>query len=354
MPARPLIVIACCLLSLLTGLFFARQQPTASSSHPSTSPRPLIGFSMETVKEERWQMDRDFFTQRAKQLQADVLVQAANGDDSLQLTQVQSLLTQGIDVLVIIPRDGEAMAKAVALAHAANIPVIAYDRLLMNCDADLYLTFDSFKIGQLQAQFLADRLPTDRPMRIVRIYGAKTDNNATNIKTGQDAVLQPLIDQGRVQIVFEDWATDWKPENAKKITNAAITRSGAQGIDAILACNDGTAGGAIQALTEEGLAGRILVTGQDAELAACQRIVQGTQTMTVYGSIKKLAHTAAESAIKLATGRPLIAQASTFNGKIPVPTLMLDIVAVTQANLKSTVIADGYHTEQAIFQQSKK
>jgi D-xylose transport system substrate-binding protein len=349
MTPRLILVITSCLVSVLTGIIIARQNTGNSSTASKDKIRPLIGFSMETLKEERWQMDRDLFTEHAAELGAGVLVQAANGDDSLQLTQVQSLLTQGIDVLVIIPRDGEAMAKAVELAHAAQVPVLAYDRLLMNCEADLYLTFDSFKIGQLQAQFLADRIPPSGKLRLVRIYGAKTDNNAHSVKRGQDSVLEPLIAQGRVEIILEDWATDWKPENAKKITNAAITRAGDSGIDAILTSNDGTAGGAIQALTEEGLAGKILVTGLDAELDACQRIVQGTQTMTVYGSIKTLARTAAESAVKLATGRPIIAQGSTHNGKIDVPTLMLDITAVTRDNLKDTVIKDGYHEEKAIY-----
>src|SRR5438046_448288 len=123
-------------------------------------------------------------------------------------------------------------------------------------------------------------LPKDRKKKIVRIYGAKTDNNARLYKRGQDKVLAPVIDRGEIEVVHEDWTQDWKPENAKKIASAAITKAGAN-FDAILASNDGTAGGAIQALSEEGLAGKVLVTGQDAELSACQRIVNGTQAMTI-------------------------------------------------------------------------
>jgi D-xylose transport system substrate-binding protein len=300
------------------------------------------------LKEERWQVDRDLFLERAKALGVDVLVQSANSDDSVQLTQVQSLITQGVDALVIIPHNGEAMAKAVALAHAAGVPVLSYDRLITGCDLDLYITFDNVKVGELQARFLAERIPEGGKLRVVRIYGSKTDNNAVLFKQGQDNVLKPLIEAGKVEVVFEDWAADWKPENAKKIMNAAITKSG-PGIDAVLASNDGTAGGAVQALTEEGLAGKVLVTGQDGDLAACQRIVQGTQTMTVYKPIKVLASRAAEAAVRLAKGQSVIARSGIDNGKGEVPSLLLEIVAVTRDNLRETIVADGFRVEADVY-----
>jgi D-xylose transport system substrate-binding protein len=278
----------------------------------------------------------------------DVLVQSANSDDSVQLTQVQSLITQGVDALVIIPHNGEAMAKAVALAHAAGVPVLSYDRLITGCDLDLYITFDNVKVGELQARFLAERIPEGGKMKVVRIYGSKTDNNAVLFKQGQDKVLKPLIEAGKVEVVFEDWAADWKPENAKKIMNAAITKNG-PGIDAVLASNDGTAGGAVQALTEEGLAGKVLVTGQDGDLAACQRIVQGTQTMTVYKPIKVLASRAAEAAVRLAKGQSVIARSGIDNGKLEVPSLLLEITAVTRDNLRETIVADGFRAEVDVY-----
>ena len=140
----------------------------------------------------------------------------------------------------------------------------------------------------------------------MRIYGAKTDNNALLFKQGQDNVLEPYIERGDIEVVHEDWAEDWKPENAKRIVNAAITAHGAR-FDAVLASNDGTAGGAIQALLEEGLAGKVLVTGQDAELVACQRIVDGTQAMTIYKPLQTLAQGAAELAVRMASGKAVVA-----------------------------------------------
>ncbi len=347
MSPRIALVLISCILSIVTGVVISRGGGESGSGSEERS-RPLIGLSMDTLKEERWQVDRDLFRDKAEALGADVVIQSANSDDARQIQDVQALITQGVDVLVIIPHNGAAMAKAVQLAHEAGIPVLSYDRLITGCDLDLYITFDNVKVGELQAQFLADRLPPSGKMRLVRIYGSKTDNNAKLFKEGQDNVLQPLIDAGRVEVVFENWADDWKPENAKKIANAAITKNG-RGFDAILASNDGTAGGAIQALTEEGLAGKILVTGQDADLAACQRIVQGTQTMTVYKPIRLLAEGAADAAMKLATGKPIIVADGVDNGVMDVPSILLDIVAVTKDNMRETVVRDGFRSEVDVY-----
>jgi D-xylose transport system substrate-binding protein len=276
-------------------------------------------------------------------------VLAANSDDTRQLRDVESLITNKVDALVIIPHNGAAMAKAVEIAAAAGIPVLSYDRLITGCDLDLYITFDNIKVGELQGRFIADRVPANGKLRLIRIYGSKTDNNAVLFKQGQDNILQPLIATGKIEVVHEDWAEDWKPENAKKIANAAITKAG-QNIDAILASNDGTAGGAIQALIEEGLAGRIIVTGQDADLAACQRIVHGSQTMTVYKPLTLLAGKAADVAVKMAQRKPIIARAETDNGKMKVPSILLDIVAVTKENMMDTVVKDSFRKKEDVYQ----
>jgi len=161
-------------------------------------------------------------------------------------------------------------------------------------------------------------------------------------KQGQDNVLNPLIQAGQVRVVFEDWALDWRPDIAKKIMNAAIAKVG-HDFDAVLVTNDGTAGGAIQALKEEGLAGKVLVTGQDADVAACQRILRGTQAMTVYKPVRKLANLAAETAVALIQGRSVQPTSSVDNGARQVPALFVDVIAVNKDNLLSTVVADGFH-----------
>ena len=339
------LVVFSLVLSLLIGLTLRRGSGPASGA---TGPhRPVIGFSMDSLKEERWQHDREMFTARVTELGADVSVQSANSDDVRQLKDVEALISNRVDVLVIIPHDGAAMAKAVRMAHDAGIPVLSYDRLITGCDLDLYVAFDNLRVGELQAQYLVDTFH-GRKFRVVRIYGAKTDHNAFMFKEGQDRVLAPLIANGTVEVVHEDWTDDWRPENAKKITNAAITKVG-KNFDAVLASNDGTAGGAIQALLEEGLAGQIVVTGQDADLSACQRIARGTQAMTIYKPLKVLTRTAAELAVRLARHQPVIARDEIDNGQVKVPAVLLTVVTVTKDNLESTVIADGLLTHDAVF-----
>jgi D-xylose transport system substrate-binding protein len=224
--------------------------------------------------------------------------------------------------------------------------------MITDCDLDIYLSFDNVRVGELQARYLVERLPTPGKGRIVRVYGAPTDNNAKLFRQGQDNVLKPYLDRGDIQVLHEDWATDWDPANAKKILNAALAKHGT-GFDAVLASNDGTAGGAIQALKESGLAGKVLVTGQDAELVACQRIARGTQAMTIYKPIRNLATRAAELAVDMAKGRPVIARAALANGAKDVPSVLLDVVAVTKDNLRETVVADGFHPEADVFAGEK-
>jgi len=332
---------------VLIGALVARRGPaTGGHAGRPAHARPLIGLSLDTLKEERWQKDRDRFVAAAEKLGAEVLVQSANSDDTRQIQDVESLISREVDVLVIVPHDGAAMARGVAAANRAGIPVISYDRLITGADLDLYLSFDNIKVGELQARYLVDKLP-GRKGKIVRIYGSKTDNNAKLFKQGQDNILQPLIDTGDVQVVFEDWALDWKTENAKKIVNAALTAHG-KDIQGVLASNDGTAGGAVQALLEEGLAGQVLVTGQDAELAACQRIMRGTQTMTVYKPLHLLADTAAAMAVKMARREVVVANGSVDNGFEQVPSVLSDILAVDQNNMMDTVVKDGFHTAESL------
>ncbi len=351
MKLRLALVTVSLILSFFIGLTVSMGNRSTANTEAESADQLLIGLSMDTLKEARWQRDRDIFVAKAESLGAKVLVQSANSDDTRQMQDVQALLSNNIDVLVLIAHNAEAMARAVELAHEAEVPVLAYERMITNCEVDLFISFDNVHIGELQAQFVVDHLPKNRPGRIVRIFGAKTDQAALMFKQGQDNVLAPFLARGAIEIIHEDWAENWQPENAKKIANAALTQHGAN-FDAILASNDGTASGAIQALLEEGLAGKILVTGQDAELVACQRIAAGTQTMTIYKPIRRLATQAAELAVKLARGQAVIARQSVNNGKMEVPAVRLEVVTVTKENLERTVIADGFHRREEVYRSS--
>jgi len=353
-------VIISFLLSIFIGVYISKYGTANNSAEISLKPvdkdkKIRIGFSMDTLKEARWQKDKAIFTEYITKHNAEAVVQSANSDDTRQIQDIKSMVTMGVDVIVIVPHNGLAMAKAVEIAHEAGIPIISYDRVIQNSDLDLYITFDNKKVGELQAQFIADQLPSnqDKPLPIIRLYGSKTDNNAFMFKEGQDIVINRLVQQNKIKVIHEDWATDWKPEEAKRITNAAITKYG-KNIFAILSSNDGLAGGAIQALIEEGIQGKVMVTGQDADLLACQRIVAGTQSMTIYKPIKRLAEKAAEIAMDMAKRKPLIANSSVDNGFKKVPSILLDVISVTKKNMKETVIADGFLPENEVYSAQAK
>jgi len=339
------LVLLSLLISVFIGLSLAQSNKAKDKDFIRT--KPVIGFSMDTLKEARWQKDRDFFIEQIKALGAEVKVQSANSDDSRQIQDVQALIASGIDALVIVPHNGAAMAKAVNMAHAENIPVLSYDRMITDCDLDLYITFDNEKVGEAQAKYLLDHLPKDKVSNIVRIYGAPTDQNATFFKRGQDRLIDAAVKAGLINVVHEDWAENWEPQNAKKIMNAAISKHG-QNIQAVLASNDGTAGGAIQVLKEEGLSGKILVTGQDADLVAVQRILGGTQHMTVYKPIKDIARKAAQLAVQLAKREVIVAKYETDNKLKNVPTVLLDIQVIDKENVASTIIKDGFHSAESL------
>lgn len=329
------------LLSIFIGLTL--KSSNTSSSALKANDKIVVGFSLDTLKEARWIKDRDIFKENVEKLGGSVIDISANGDDSQQIKDVEALITKKVDVIVIVPHNGKAMAKAVKMAHKAGIPVIAYDRLITDCDLDLYITFDNEKVGETQAQYLVDSLPKDRKSKIVRIYGAPTDNNAKLFKAGQDRVINQAVKDGLVEVVHEDWADNWDPANAKKIMNAAISKHG-KDIQAVLASNDGTAGGAVQVLKEEQIAGKVVVTGQDADLVAVQRIISGQQHMTVYKPIKNIASKAAELAMDLAKGKPVIAKSAIENGQIDVPSVLLKVTVVHKDNIKETIIKDGFHS----------
>jgi D-xylose transport system substrate-binding protein len=347
---RTVIMAISLALSVLIGLVLSRGNGDAGAASQRTDGKDdeiLIGLSLDTLKEARWQADRDLFVAKCKELGATALVQSANSDDTRQMQDIQALITRGVRALVIVPHDSKTMAGAVELAHKAGIPVIAYDRMIRDADVDLYVSFDNRRVGQQQAEWLVKHL-TNGKGKIIRLHGAPTDDNVKTLTAGQDEVLKPYIDRGDIQVIHQDYAEEWKPENGKKIVNAAITSHGRE-LDAVLADNDGTAGGAIQALTEEGIAGKVLVTGQDAELAGLQRIAAGTQSMTIYKPLPQLTGNAAAAAVKLAKHQVVVARASVNNGKLDVPAILSDTIAVDKSNLDSTVIKDGFHTRDEIY-----
>jgi D-xylose transport system substrate-binding protein len=295
---------------------------------------------------ERWQTDLDSFEVRARQLGAEVISGDANGDDDRQFEQVTGMIKSGIRVLVLLPHDTTKASRIVDAAKAANVKVISYDRLVLNSNVDLYVSFDRGEIGRMQAEYLIKYAPKGN---YVLLAGSPNDEGAKTLHDAQVKALRPYIDRGDIKVIADDYTKDWLPSEAYLLMLKAID-SPQSNIAAVLASNDGLAGGAIQALREHNLAGKVLVSGQDADLAAVICIAQGTQAMTVYKPVATQAVRAAEEAFRLARGEETHANRATSNGKIMVPTILLKPVVVTRDNIKTTVVKDGFQTLKSINQ----
>ena len=289
--------------------------------------------------------DRPLFTAKLKQICPDceLLYSNADQDADKQQQQAEAAITNGAEVLVLDPVDGASAAAMVARAKQSDIPVISYDRLILNSDVDYYISFDNEKVGQLQAQSLVDKLEQDgKQGGIVMINGAPTDNNAKLFKQGAHSV----IDSSPFDVLKEYDTPEWLPSNAQRQMEQAITELGNDGFVGVYAANDGTAGGAIAAMKGAGIDPKTIpVTGQDAELAAIQRILSGEQYMTVYKAIKPEAEAAAELALALANGeqpRAGMVTGKVDNGQKQVDSVLLDPVAVTRDNVADTVIKDQF------------
>jgi len=288
--------------------------------------------------------DRPLFEKKVKALCADCEVTYSNAsqDEAKQQQQVDAAIANGANVIVLDPVNGETAGTLVAKAKAKKIPVISYDRLIVKSDVDYYISFDNVKVGELQAQSLVDKLKKDGKTsgKIVMINGGPTDNNAKLFNEGAHKVL----DGSGFEIVPKpDYFTpEWKPENAQTFMNGQITTLGKTGFVGVYAANDGTGGGAIAAMRTAGITTLPPVTGQDAELAAIQRIIAGEQYMTVYKPYPQEAEKAAEMAVALAKGESVSgADAKVNNQQKDVPSILIDTIAVTKENVKDTVIKDG-------------
>ncbi|MFN2501584.1 MAG: substrate-binding domain-containing protein [Pyrinomonadaceae bacterium] len=335
-------------LLLASALFSAcsNNPNTAVTSNTSADKPVKIGFAMDTVKEERWQRDYEAFKAHCAALKVECVITVADNKADKQANDVDNLLTQGIDALVIAPHDATQAASMVDKAKAQGIPVISYDRLINSDKIDLYISHQVPVIGRKIAEYALQKVPKGN---YVMVYGASTDNNAVIMKKEELSVLQPAIDRGDIKIVADQFITDWKPDEALKMAENALTQN-SDNVQAFVVSNDGMAGGVISALEKRRLAGKVVVTGQDAGLEALQNIATGRQSMTVYKPIIPLASGAVEAAIKLAKKETL--NTTPFRndaiGK-DVPAILLEVTTVDKANLMDTVIKDNYSKYEDVY-----
>ena len=331
--------------TLLCTTIVAALSGIAPLAHASKD-HPEIGFCIDDLRVERWSRDRDYFVEAAKKLGATVSVQSADASESRQISQIENLISRGVDVIVIVPFNSKTLGNVVAEARKAGIKVVSYDRLILDADVDAYISFDNEKVGELQAKGVYDAQPKGN---YFLLGGAPTDNNAKMLREGQLKVLKPAIDRGDIKVVGQQWVPEWSASTALRIVEDALTANNNK-IDAIVASNDGTAGGAIQALAAQHMAGKVPISGQDADLAAVKRVMAGTQTMTVYKPIKLIAAEAAKLSVQLAKGEKPSYNAQYDNGKKKVDTVLLQPILLTKQNA-DIVVKDGFYTQAQLAGQ---
>ncbi len=300
-----------------------------------------IGLSFDSFVIERWQRDRDVFVSTAQGLGAEVNVQNANGDVKEQISQIEYLIDKKMDAIVVVAVDSEALSGVLKKAKEAGIIVVAYDRLVTNANVDLYISFDNEKVGRLMAEALVKGVP--KGGNIITIYGPTSDNNVALVEKGFDAVIK----KSGLNVIYSVNAKDWLAEEAFKAVNTALTKN--PKIDGVMCGNDNLASEAVKALSENRMAGKVVVTGQDADLVACQRIVEGTQTMTVYKPVDQLAKTAADYAVKLAKGEDIRFDETIYDGSVEIPYVKLEPIAVNKDNIFRVIIEGGFQREEDVY-----
>jgi D-xylose transport system substrate-binding protein len=310
---------------------------------PAAEAATIALFLPESKTTRYEQFDKPVFEAKLKQLCPDCsfLYFNADQDAAKQQSQVESALTQGADVLVLDAVDADAVAPLVNQAKQKNVPVIAYDRRISGIGYDYFVSFDNVKVGEVQGQALLDELNrrgTATTGQIVMINGSPTDPSSADYKKGAHTALD-----GKVTIGREFDTPDWSPDKAQEQMEQAITSLGRDSIVGVYSANDGMATGAIAALKRAGYATLPALTGQDAELAAVQRIITGEQTMTIYLDIKAQAENAAEAAVALAKGEKPQTNTTVNNGTADIPATLLDPIAVTKDKIKDTIVADGFY-----------
>ncbi len=320
---------------------------TNSSGSPSGDKKIKIGFAMATTKEERWQRDREAFENYCKKVNVECVITVADNKPDKQANDADNLLTQKVDVLVIAPQDATQAASMVDKAKAQGIPVISYDRLINSDKIDVYISHQVPVIGRKIAEYALQKVPKGN---YVMVYGSSKDNNAVIMKKEQLAVLDAAIKAGDIKIVADNFIDDWKAELALNMAENALTQN-KDNIQAFVVSNDGMAGGVVSALEKRNLTGKILVTGQDAQIDALQRIAEGKQTMTIYKPIVDLANAAVDAAIKLAKKESLSDAKPFMNDtlKKEIPAILLEIQVVDKDNLMTTVIKDGYAKFEDVY-----
>ncbi len=334
---------------LYVALFGAAVSFAAIGVAQAQDNKIVVGVSWSNFQEERWKTDEAAIKDELNKLGAEYISADAQSSASKQLTDVESLITQGANALIVLAQDSDAIGPAVQRAVDEGIPVVGYDRLIENPDA-FYLTFDNKEVGRMQARAVQEAQPEGN---YVFIKGSAADPNADFLFSGQMEVLKDAIDSGKIKNVGEAYTDGWVPENAQRNMEQFLTANN-NNVDAVVASNDGTAGGAIAALAAQGMAGSVPVSGQDGDHAALNRIALGTQTVSVWKDARELGKAAADIAVELAKGTAMsdIKDSEMFSGGpkgVEMHSVFLKPVPITRDNL-NVVIDAGWVSKDTVCQ----
>lgn len=347
MRKRTVWLSAAVLALLLTGC--GQAEPQKEEKAKSQEDKLQIGLSFDSFVIERWIRDRDVFMSTAQELGAEVNFQNANGDPKEQISQIEYFIKKKMDVIVIIAIDDEELLDVVKRAREEGIKVVSYDRLIRNGNTDLYISFDNEQVGRLMAQQMVERLP--KGSEIFLVNGSDSDYNVDQVVQG----IEEVLDGSGIEVTYTAYCENWLAELAFDAVNEGLEENDGH-VDGIICGNDDLAHHAIQALTEHRLAEKVVVVGQDAELSACQRILEGTQVMTVYKSVDELARKAAILSVALAKGEDItsadggIPVTETFDdGSSQVPYVDIEPVAVTAENMDEVIIDSGFHAKEDVY-----
>lgn len=345
-----LLVTALCACAETTTQTPTQQTETSTTTETETAAtadeKIKIGVSFANMQEERWNHEKVFFQEKADELGIDIVFQDANNEENKQLDQVQNLLSDGIDVLVIVPVDAKTAATAVHAAKESGVPVIDYAKFIESNELDLYIGMSIYQLGVDMASEAVKIAPKGN---YALISGAPTDSNVPICVEGYYSVLQPYIDKGDITVVFEQLTENYSPEKAMAHAENALTQND-NNIDMFIVMNDGMAGGVVAALKNQGLDGKIPVTGLDGELAACQRVVEGTQAFTLYFPLKEQAGKTVEAAVELAQGKtPSLIDSTTEIAGVEVPTITLRTKTVTKDTMKEIIIDENVYAVEDVY-----
>ena len=343
------ILVLCVGMVFLAGCGSVQEKDSAETEETASAGKEehkiQIGLTVDSFVIERWIRDRDVFVATARELGADVNVQDAGADAEEQISQIEYFISKQVDVIVVIARDCGVLSDVVQKAQSAGIPVISYDRMINNANTDFYISFDNRKVGEIMAQALIDAIPQGGD--IFMIQGSSSDNNVKMLKEGFDDTLEDT----NLNVVYEANCDGWTAELAVGYVEEALEKY--PHVKGIMCGNDDIASQVVQVLAENQLAGNVVVIGQDGDLAACQRIVEGTQYMTAFKSIEDLAREAAKYAVEIGSGR----EASELegvtekvnDGTYDIPSKVLDPIAVTRENIDEVIIDGGFHRRDEVY-----